>query len=162
PVAVAPSDAQTNDRPQSVLQALGGRAAKDYPDAASLLDDFKPDAVSVGTIFGRNGDLVAMALQRNIPVVSDKPIATTREQLDRGGTGIVHADYFRPEKTPTHGDDRLRVAGTKGIVEVRAGCCTLLGENGVELDITDSVEVRPMHEELLAALRGEANDLFNT
>ena len=45
PVAVAPFDAATNDRPLSVLQALGDSQAHDYPDAATLLDDFKPDAV---------------------------------------------------------------------------------------------------------------------
>src|SRR5439155_13084755 len=77
-------------------------------------------------------------------------------ELEGGGSGVVHADYYRPDKTPTHGDDRLRVAGLRGIVEVREGRCVLLGEDGVEQDITDSVPARPMHVELLAALRGEA------
>ena len=26
-------------------------------------------------------------------------------------------DYYRPESAPTHGDDRLRLAGTKGVAE---------------------------------------------
>src|SRR4029078_4948767 len=30
-------------------------------------------------------------------------------ELEGGGSGIVHADYYRPDKAPTHGDDRLRV-----------------------------------------------------
>jgi hypothetical protein len=29
-------------------------------------------------------------------------------------------DYLRPETAPTHGDDRLRLAGTKGVVEYQA------------------------------------------
>lgn len=31
----------------------------------------------------------------------------------------VNADYYRPANAPTHGDDRIRIVGTKGIVEVR-------------------------------------------
>ena len=276
PVAVAPSDSATGDLPQSVIGALSSGEVRQYPDAAALLDDYQPDALSVGTVYGHNGDLVAAALQRGVAVVSDKPIATTRRQLDRlrelangrvlltefdfraratfraarqavregrigdavlataqksyrfatrpdwyrdrdlyggtmlwvashgidairfvtdrkiiaavgragnvsrpqfgsmeeyvaalfelegGGTGIVHADYYRPDKTPTHGDDRLRVAGTRGVVEVRAGRCTLLGDDGVEQDITDAVQARPMHAELIAAIRGETTDLFGT
>ncbi|MFH1731049.1 MAG: Gfo/Idh/MocA family oxidoreductase [Planctomycetota bacterium] len=30
-------------------------------------------------------------------------------------------DYLRPPGAPTHGDDRVRVAGTQGVVEVRGG-----------------------------------------
>jgi len=33
--------------------------------------------------------------------------------------GSVTVDYLRPETAPTHGDDRLRVAGTEGVIEVR-------------------------------------------
>jgi len=38
----------------------------------------------------------------------------------------------------------------------------LLGEDGVEVDITDSVQAKPMHAELLAAIGGETTDLFST
>jgi len=31
----------------------------------------------------------------------------------------VNIDYLRPKEAPTHGDDRLRVAGTKGVIEAR-------------------------------------------
>lgn len=31
----------------------------------------------------------------------------------------VHADFLRPANAPTHGDDRIRIAGTKGVLEVR-------------------------------------------
>jgi predicted dehydrogenase len=87
---------------------------------------------------------------------------TAMFELDGGATGIVHADYYRPDKTATHGDDRLRVAGTKGIIEVRAGRCLLLGASGAEEDLTESVQPPPMHAELLAAIRGESLDYFST
>ncbi len=38
-------------------------------------------------------------------------------KLDNRGTATVRLDYLRPETAPTHGDDRLRIAGTEGVVE---------------------------------------------
>jgi predicted dehydrogenase len=38
-------------------------------------------------------------------------------RLDNKGTADLHMDYLRPETAPTHGDDRLRLAGTEGVVE---------------------------------------------
>ncbi len=37
--------------------------------------------------------------------------------LDNGGLATLRMDYLRPAKAETHGDDRIRIAGTKGIVE---------------------------------------------
>jgi predicted dehydrogenase len=41
-------------------------------------------------------------------------------RLDNGGVATLHMDYCRPETAPTHGDDRLRLAGTKGVLEYMA------------------------------------------
>jgi predicted dehydrogenase len=41
-------------------------------------------------------------------------------RLDNGGVATLRMDYLRPETAPTHGDDRLRLAGMKGIVEYQA------------------------------------------
>ena len=38
-------------------------------------------------------------------------------RLDNGGTAALRMDYLRPETAPTHGDDRLRLAGTSGVAE---------------------------------------------
>lgn len=38
-------------------------------------------------------------------------------RLDNGGVAVLHMDYLRPETAPTHGDDRLRIAGVRGVVE---------------------------------------------
>jgi predicted dehydrogenase len=38
-------------------------------------------------------------------------------KLDNGGAATLHMDYLRPTAASGHGDDRLRIAGTKGIVE---------------------------------------------
>ena len=38
-------------------------------------------------------------------------------QLDNGASASARLDYCRPAKAPTHGDDRLRVAGNDGVIE---------------------------------------------
>jgi hypothetical protein len=38
-------------------------------------------------------------------------------RLDNGGMATLRMDYLRPDSAPTHGDDRLRLAGLKGVVE---------------------------------------------
>jgi len=42
-------------------------------------------------------------------------------RLSNSGTGLVSFDYFRPRSAPTHGEDRLRLAGEKGFIEVAGG-----------------------------------------
>lgn len=41
-------------------------------------------------------------------------------ELDNGGLATLRMDYLRPETAQTHGDDRIRLAGTKGVVEYQA------------------------------------------
>ncbi len=56
-------------------------------------------------------------------------VTATLFRLDNGGIADLHMDYFRPETAPTHGDDRLRVAGTRGVVEYQSSTgVTLLAE----------------------------------
>ncbi len=38
-------------------------------------------------------------------------------RLSNGGSAAVRLDYCRPAAAPTHGDDRLRVAGNRGVIE---------------------------------------------
>ena len=44
-----------------------------------------------------------------------------RFELEDGILASVTVDYLRPEAATTHGDDRIRVVGTRGVVEVRGG-----------------------------------------
>lgn len=39
-------------------------------------------------------------------------------RLDNGASAGFRLDYCRPDAAPTHGDDRLRVAGSQGVIEV--------------------------------------------
>jgi hypothetical protein len=38
-------------------------------------------------------------------------------RLANGGTATCHLDFLRPESAHTHGDDRLRIAGSEGVLE---------------------------------------------
>jgi len=73
-------------------------------------------------------------------------------QLAGGGAGVVHADFHRPAAAPTHGDDRLRVVGSLGQLEVRDGHCILITHNQGPRDVTDTVRPEPIHRELLTAV----------
>lgn len=43
--------------------------------------------------------------------------ASVIAQLDNGGSASARMDYCRPAASPTHGDDKLRVAGNEGVIE---------------------------------------------
>jgi len=45
--------------------------------------------------------------------------AVVMMELDGGAKGALTADYLRPDKAPTHGDDRLRVIGSAGVLETK-------------------------------------------
>ena len=275
-IAVA-GDGHDNRPAQNLAQKIGARNWFESPQA--LFDEFRPEIVNLGAVYGHNGEIAAQALERDIAVVSDKPVAANWQQLERlreltrgtarvlltefpfrcqaefraaraailagkigevvlataqksyrfgtsrpdwygkrpdyggtmlwiashgidaisfctglelrrvvgaqgnlskpqygemedhcaalfelenGATGIVHADFLRPTSAPTHGDDRLRVAGSKGVVEVRVARCWLICGDEGEADITESVAVRPIHQELLAAVRGETAEFYST
>jgi predicted dehydrogenase len=72
---------------------------------------------------GRDFEQVA-AFQSNVGAPQMREMennAALAFQLDNGGTGSLRMDYLRPETAPTHGDDRLRIAGTRGVVEFQEG-----------------------------------------
>jgi len=41
-------------------------------------------------------------------------------KMDNGGLAVLRMDYLRPQAASSHGDDRLRLAGTKGVAEYMA------------------------------------------
>ena len=51
----------------------------------------------------------------------------TAFRMDNGGAATLHMDYCLPGSAPSHGDDRLRLAGTKGVAEYLAATGVTLG-----------------------------------
>lgn len=85
-------------------------------------------------------------------------------RMGSGGVACCHADYLRPASSEGHGDDRLRVAGTRGIVEVREGKCILLDGSDAERTV-ESIDhsCRNMSQELLESVdRPGSQQIFNT
>lgn len=55
-------------------------------------------------------------------------------ELSNGGHASMSVDYCRPENAPTHGDDWIRVIGTKGVLEAslsKKNCTVISNEKGI-------------------------------
>jgi predicted dehydrogenase len=77
--------------------------------------------------------------------------------MNNGGVAAVTLDYLRPEAAPTHGDERLRIAGSRGVIE------TALVERKVTLSTADrpprTLPLKPQTDlftQFARSLRGEA------
>jgi len=84
-------------------------------------------------------------------------------QLAGGGSATCHLDFLRPESAPTHGDDRLRIAGREGVLEAlevgeRVTLLSSKGRGG-ELPLSPPVD---LFATFVAALRGEGSPLVTT
>jgi predicted dehydrogenase len=62
-------------------------------------------------------------------------------RLDNKGVGTLHMDYYRPESSPSHGDDRLRLAGPKGVAEYMASTGVTLLEAGKKAQLISELPV---------------------
>ena len=54
-------------------------------------------------------------------------------RLNNGVITSCTIDYLRPQAAETHGDDRVRVAGTTGVIEVADGEVVLLNSSGKQI-----------------------------
>ena len=63
-------------------------------------------------------------------------------RLDNGASAAIRLDYCRPAAAPTHGDDRVRIAGNQGVVEVRDERAVLITqeEGPQELPLPEPVD----------------------
>lgn len=67
--------------------------------------------------------------------------------MDDGVIASVNIDFYRPGGAQTHGDDRIRCVGDKGVLEVSGGKITLITADGTE--ITEPKEAPELLEEFL-------------
>jgi len=59
----------------------------------------------------------------------------------------MNLDFYRPAGASTHGDDRIRCVGTKGILEVRDGKIIVLDRDGEH--VTEPTKAPELLEEFL-------------
>ncbi len=82
-------------------------------------------------------------------------------RFGNGGTAVIHLDYLRPEGAATHGDDRLRIAGSEGVLEiVDGGTRTTLLREGEPCDLPLPESINLLAD-LIAELKGEGTHLID-
>jgi len=77
-------------------------------------------------------------------------------KLSNGGTAVVTLDYLRPETATNHGDDRLRVIGSKGVVEMRGGKVELITRDHPPAEVT-LLPAGSIFADFVAYLRGQSS-----
>lgn len=68
-------------------------------------------------------------------------------------------DYLRPENAPTHGDDRMRIAGTDGVIEVRGGEVFLINASTDGEEKLETSCDRQIFADFVAQCRGQGECL---
>jgi predicted dehydrogenase len=97
------------------------------------------------------------ALHRNHGLPGSGQIEETASvmlQLDNNGSASAQLDYLRPAAAPTHGDDRLRIAGVQGVIEAAAERLTLV-TNGQAPRELETPRTASQFADFMAATRGE-------
>jgi predicted dehydrogenase len=100
----------------------------------------------------------AISFQTQIPqpgVGEMENVTLSMFRLDNGGLAELRMDYFRPAAAPTHGDDRLRLVGTKGIAEyIDATGVTVMTDTAPPRKVTDLPERKQVFVEFLDYVYG--------
>jgi predicted dehydrogenase len=94
-----------------------------YASYGSTILWIGPHSVDLMRHIGGREMVEAVSFQAHIgaPQLGEMENSTgTLFRLDNGGVGVMRLDYLRPDAAPTHEDDRLRIAGTKGVLEYQA------------------------------------------
>lgn len=73
----------------------------------------------------------------------------------------VNIDYLRPATAPTHGDDRIRVAGTKGVIEVMSDKVTLINDQGQGIQEMELMQAPEIFAEFVKQIKGEGRCLVS-
>jgi len=72
----------------------------------------------------------------------------------------VSIDYLRPRNAPTHGDDRIRIAGSEGVIEVRDEKVFLINSATDGEEIVPVLCDRRIFDDFLRQIKGEGECLI--
>lgn len=75
--------------------------------------------------------------------------------------GSANIDYLRPANAPTHGDDRVRIAGTSGVIEVMYDKVTLINDAAEGIQELELLESPGIFFEFAKQIRGEGRCLVS-
>jgi predicted dehydrogenase len=82
-------------------------------------------------------------------------------ELGNGGHATVSVDYCRPEIAQTHGDDWVRIVGTKGVLEASGSkkeCSVISGDKGIFQHPLPDAKDKMFRRFLLNILADKSND----
>ncbi|MEN6383655.1 MAG: Gfo/Idh/MocA family oxidoreductase [Phycisphaerales bacterium] len=82
-------------------------------------------------------------------------------ELSNGAHATMSVDYCRPEAAPTHGDDWIRVVGTKGVLEAslaKKNCIVINNEKGTCEHILPNGKDQMFRRFLLNILNGKTEE----
>mgnify|MGYP001300056690 FL=1 len=71
--------------------------------------------------------------------------------------GSVNIDYLRPQNAPSHDDDRIRVAGTKGVIEVYQGKVYLINDEKQGIQKLELLPEGQIFKDFVGKIRGEGD-----
>jgi predicted dehydrogenase len=114
-------------------------------------------------VAGRRFEEVA-AFHSNVgfPVVGEmENNAVVIFRLDNRGTASLRLDYLRPGTAPTHGDDRLRIAGTKGVIEYQGSSLTIVTSAQRSAEVSELPLARLLFVDFLEALYGGGRHILS-
>jgi len=74
-------------------------------------------------------------------------------ELENGGSAAMSFDYMRPMGAKTHGDDRLRLVGTKGILEIRDELGLVLTDESGQVAVDLVAPLRGLFTDFAASVR---------
>lgn len=80
--------------------------------------------------------------------------------LENEITANLQADYYRVSTAPTHSDDRLRIVGTEGVIEVKAGKVYLTNREYYEQE-RELYKAPWMIEDFLRYIEGSTDTLLD-
>jgi predicted dehydrogenase len=82
-------------------------------------------------------------------------------ELSNGAHATMSVDYCRPEAAPTHGDDWIRIVGTKGVLEAslaKKNCIIINNEKGTFEQILPEGKDKMFRKFLLNILNGKTEE----
>ena len=77
-------------------------------------------------------------------------------EMSDGVSATLSIDYLRPESAPTHGDDRMRIVGTKGVIGIRNDAVYLLDSVTNEIQTPMLLPARDIFTDFISQVRGQS------
>ena len=83
-------------------------------------------------------------------------------KMEKGVDVSMNMDYLRPATAPTHGDDRIRIAGSMGVIECRDDKCVIITQDQPPTELASGGHAIEPGLEMVETLRGRGRGIYST